>query len=98
MLAVAKTAISDKDLKRLFDNSFIKYCLKKDKINKRSLLNLYRSVSEQANWNIDAILSETIQTIKDDSDPLFVFCQKRLAQGLFDFPKIRHPLPSATST
>ena len=70
MLAVAKTAISDKDLKRLFDNSFIKYCLKKDKINKRSLLNLYRSVSEQANWNIDAILSKTIQTIKDDSDPL----------------------------
>ena len=34
------------------------------------MLNLYRSVSEQANWNIDAILSETIQTIKDDSDPL----------------------------
>ena len=70
MLAVAKTTISEKDLKRLFDNPYIKYCLKKDKINKRGLLNLYRSVSEQANWNIDAILSETIQTIKDDSDPL----------------------------
>lgn len=70
MLTVAKTTISEKDLKRLFDNPYIKYCLKKDKINKSDLLDLYCSVSEQADWDIDAILSETIQSIKDDSDPL----------------------------
>ena len=70
MLTVTKTTISEKDLEQLFENSYIKFCLKKDKIDKDNLLGLYRSVSEQADWNIDAILSETIQTIKDDSDPL----------------------------
>ena len=70
MLTVTKTTISEKDFEQLFESSYIKYFLKKDKIDKDDLFGLYRSVSEQADWNIDAILSETIQTIEDDPDPL----------------------------
>lgn len=70
MLTIAKTTISEKDLELFFEDSYIKYCLEKDKIDKDDLLGLYRSVAEQAGWNIDAILSQTIQTIENDSDPL----------------------------
>ena len=70
MLTIAKTTISEKDLELFFEDSYIKYCLEKDKIDKDDLFGLYRSVAEQAGWNIDVILSETIQTIEDDFDPL----------------------------
>lgn len=81
MLTVAKTTISEKDLKRLFDNPYIKYCLKKDNINKGAMLDLYCSVSEQAGWNIDKILSETIQTIEDDPDPFLSSARRDWLRG-----------------
>lgn len=81
MLTVTKTSISKQDLKRLFNNPYIKYCLEKDNINKGDLLDLYRSVSERAGWNIDKILSETIQTIKDDSDTLLSSVRKDWLRG-----------------
>lgn len=70
MLTVAKTTITEKDLELLFEDSFVKSCLEKHRISKKDLLDLYCSVSEQAGWNIDAILSETIQTLKQTPDTL----------------------------
>ena len=38
MLTIAKTTISEKDLELFFEDSYIKYCLEKDKIDKDDLI------------------------------------------------------------
>ena len=66
MLTIAQTIITEKDLEKFLSDPYTIYNIKKANLSESEGALILQSVAENAEWIIDTILKETIQSIEDE--------------------------------